>query len=258
MILKNKVALITGGATGIGRSTAVLLSQKGAKLVIADVSDEGNNTAEEICNSGGEAVFVKGDVSIVSDVTNIVSVVANTYGRLDILHNNAGVLRISDDVSTTNELDWDLTINVNLKGVFLVSKYSIPLLKNNGGGAIVNTASMAGWSVGMAGLAAYCASKAGVVGLTKCMSIELAKYNIRVNCICPGTIDTSLYTTQFLHAGGTQQELDDDQKSLSSLIPQGRYGTPEEIAKAVLYLCSSESSYVNGQALVVDGGFSNQ
>lgn len=258
MILKNKVALITGGATGIGRSTAILLSQKGAKLVLADVSDEGNNTAEEICNAGGEAVFVRGDVSIASDVTNIVSVVENTYGRLDILHNNAGVLRISDNVSTTNESDWDLTMNVNLKGVFLVSKYSIPLLKNNGGGAIVNTASMAGWSVGMAGLAAYCASKAGVVGLTKCMSIELAKYNIRVNCICPGTIDTSLYTTQFLQSGGTQQELDDGQKSLSSLIPQGRYGTPEEIAKAVLYLCSSESSYVNGQALVVDGGFSNQ
>ena len=188
----------------------------------------------------------------------MVDTAKESYGEINILHNNAGILRICGDLSKTEESDWDRIVDINLKGVFLVSKYVIPVMTASGGGSIVNTASMAGWTVGMAGLAAYCASKAGVVGLTKCMALELAEHDIRVNCVCPGTIDTTLYPTQFLKHGGTQDELDAGQEALAATIPQGRYGTSVEIAQAVLYLASEESSYANGQALVVDGGFSNQ
>ncbi len=258
MRLKDKVALITGCATGIGRSTALLFSKEGAKVVLADISQDAEETAQEIRESGGNAVFVQGDVSVASDAQKMVDTANESYGSINILHNNAGILRICGDLSKTEESDWDRIVDINLKGVFLVSKYVIPVMKDSGGGSIVNTASMAGWTVGMAGLAAYCASKAGVVGLTKCMALELAEYDIRVNCVCPGTIDTTLYPTQFLKHGGTRDELDAGQKALAATIPQGRYGTSAEIAQAVLYLASEESSYVNGQALVVDGGFSNQ
>ena len=258
MKLKDKVALITGSATGIGRSTALLFSQEGAKVVLADISREAEETVREIRAAGGSAVFVQGDVSIPSDAQKMVNTAKESYGEINILHNNAGILRICGDLSKTEESDWDHIIDINLKGVFLVSKYTIPLMISSGGGSIVNTASMAGWTVGMAGLAAYCASKAGVVGLTKCMALELAVHDIRANCVCPGTIDTTLYPTQFLKHGGTQDELDAGQEALAATIPQGRYGTSAEIAQAVLFLASEESSYVNGQALVVDGGFSNQ
>ena len=258
MKLKDKIALITGSATGIGRSTALLFSQEGAKVVLADISREAEETVQEIRAAGGSAVFVQGDVSIPSDAQKMVNTVKESYGEINILHNNAGILRICGDLSKTEESDWDRIVDINLKGVFLVSKYTIPLMISSGGGSIVNTASMAGWTVGMAGLAAYCASKAGVVGLTKCMALELAVHDIRANCVCPGTIDTTLYPTQFLKHGGTQDELDAGQEALAATIPQGRYGTSAEIAQAVLFLASEESSYVNGQALVVDGGFSNQ
>ena len=258
MKLQNKVALITGSATGIGRSTALLFSQEGAKVVVADISEKAEETAEEIRLSGGTATFVKGDVSSPDDAKAMVNAAKDSYGGLDIVHNNAGMLRICGDLSKTEESDWDSIVDTNLKGVFLVSKYAIPVLISGGGGSIVNTASMAGWAVGMAGLAAYCASKAGVVGLTKCMALELAAHNVRVNCVCPGTIDTSLYPTQFLKHGGTQDELEKGQREMASIIPQGRYGTSKEIARTVLYLASDDSSYVNGQALVVDGGFSVQ
>ncbi len=258
MKLKDKIALITGSATGIGRSTALLFSQEGAKVVLADISKEAEETVREIRAAGGSAVFVQGDVSIPSDAQKMVNTVKESYGEINILHNNAGILRICGDLSKTEESDWDRIVDINLKGVFLVSKYTIPLMISSGGGSIVNTASMAGWTVGMAGLAAYCASKAGVVGLTKCMALELAVHDIRANCVCPGTIDTTLYPTQFLKHGGTQDELDAGQEALAATIPQGRYGTSAEIAQAVLFLASEESSYVNGQALVVDGGFSNQ
>ena len=258
MKLKDKVALITGSATGIGRSTALLFSQEGAKVVLADISKEAEETVREIRAAGGSAVFVQGDVSVPSDAQKMVNTAKESYGEINILHNNAGILRICGDLFKTEESDWDRIVDINLKGVFLVSKYTIPLMISSGGGSIVNTASMAGWTVGMAGLAAYCASKAGVVGLTKCMALELAMHDIRANCVCPGTIDTTLYPTQFLKHGGTQDELDAGQEALAATIPQGRYGTSAEIAQAVLFLASEASSYVNGQALVVDGGFSNQ
>ena len=258
MKLKDKVVLITGCATGIGRSTALLFSKEGAKGVLSDISQDAEETVREIRSSGGHAVFVQGDVSIASDAQKMVDTAKESYGEINILHNNAGILRICGDLSKTEESDWDRIVDINLKGVFLVSKYVIPVMTASGGGSIVNTASMAGWTVGMEGLAAYCASKAGVVGLTKCMALELAEYDIRVNCVCPVTIDTTLYPTQFLKHGGTRDELDAGQKALAATIPQGRYGTSAEIAQAVLYFASEESSYVNGQALVVDGGFSNQ
>ena len=189
MKLKDKVALITGCATGIGRSTALLFSKEGAKVVLADISQDAEETAQEIRESGGNAVFVQGDVSVASDAQKMVDTANESYGSINILHNNAGILRICGDLSKTEESDWDRIVDINLKGVFLVSKYVIPVMKASGGGSIVNTASMAGWTVGMAGLAAYCASKAGVVGLTKCMALELAP-RIRVNCLVPGSVKT--------------------------------------------------------------------
>ena len=228
MKLKDKVALITGCATGIGRSTALLFSKEGAKVVLADISQDAEETVREIRSSGGHAVFVQGDVSSKSYQAGI-----------RCPHHNCRLIHQSWMFSIQSKYVFDQFSGTNLMSPFF-------------------TASMAGWTVGMAGLAAYCASKAGVVGLTKCMALELAEYDIRVNCVCPGTIDTTLYPTQFLKHGGTRDELDAGQKALAATIPQGRYGTSAEIAQAVLYLASEESSYVNGQALVVDGGFSNQ
>lgn len=257
MKLEGKVALITGSATGMGRETALLFGQEGAKVVVADCSERGKETSEAICAAGGEAVFVQGDVSRASSAEEMVETVIERFGKLDIVHNNAGILLLADTIADTTEANWDRTIDVNLKGVYLVSKFAIPHLIANGGGAIVNTASMTGWVVGMVGLAAYCASKAGVVGLTKCMALELGRYGIRVNCVCPGVIDTSLFPTQFLKTH-TTEELEAGNRAFAQSIPQGRYGDAEEVARAVLYLASDEASYVTGQALVVDGGFSSQ
>lgn len=257
MELKDRVAIVTGSATGIGRATALALAREGARVVVADYSKVGQEVVDLIKAESGEAIFIEMDVSKAKSAEALVKKTVEQYGKIDILHNNAGVLKLADDISLTTEEEWDWMMDVNLKGVFLVSKYALPHMKANGGGVIINTASMSGWEIGMLGLAAYCASKAGVVGLTKTMALELAKYNIRVNAICPGVIDTELYANEFLK-DHSEEELKSGQKYMEGVIPMGRYGRPDELADAVVYLASDQASYVTGQALVIDGGFATQ
>jgi NAD(P)-dependent dehydrogenase (short-subunit alcohol dehydrogenase family) len=257
MKLEGRIAIVTGGATGIGRATALALAREGAKIVVADYSKVGQETVDLIKQESGEAVFIEADVTKAKDAEAIINKAIEQYGKIDILHNNAGVLKIADDISVTTEEDWDWMMDVNLKGVFLVSKYALPHMKANGSGVIINTASMTGVEIGMPGLAAYCASKAGVAGLTKVMALELAKYKIRVNAICPGVIDTELYNKEFLK-DHSMEELQSGQKYMEGVIPLGRYGRPDELADAVVYLASDQASYITGQALVIDGGFATQ
>jgi len=248
MRLDNKVALVTGAGSGIGRATAELFAREGAKVVVADYNAEsGQLTVRSIRDNGGQAVLVEADVSKAADTERMVRVAIDTYGRLDILHNNAGIfIRPTPAHELTEDL-WDRVFDTNIKGVWLGCKYAVPELIRAGGGAIVNTASMAGIR-GRPYTSAYCASKGAVVMLTKTLAIELAPYHIRVNCICPGAVNTPL-----IHQLGVTQE----QAAAQVLADQpiARFARPEEIAQAVLYLASdTESSYVTGHALQIDGG----
>lgn len=248
MRLENKVALITGAGSGIGRATAELFAKEGAQVVVADYNAEsGRLTASSIEDKGGQAIFVEADVSKAADAERMVKAAINAYGRLDILHNNAGIFLKPTPAHELTEDVWDRVFDVNIKGVWLGSKYAVPELIKAGGGAIVNTASMAGIR-GRPYTTAYCASKGAVVMFTKTLAIELAPYNIRVNCICPGAVNTPL-----IHNLGITQE----QAAWQVLADQpiARFARPEEIARAVLYLaCDMESSYVTGHALQIDGG----
>lgn len=236
--LKGKVALITGAGRGIGRATAILFARNGAKVVVADIdSKEGEETVDLIKAAGGEATFVKVDVSKATDAERVVKATIEKYGKLDILFNNAGI-ELESRVEDMSESDWDRLININLKGMFLCSKYAIPQMLKQGGGVIINTASTAGFQ-GLGHEAAYCASKGGVIALTKAMAVDYAADNIRVNCICPGPIATRLTPPR---------------QSTIKKIPLGRIGKPEEIANVALFLASEESSFVTGHALVADGG----
>jgi len=251
MKLKDRVAVITGAGAGIGRATALLFAEEGAKVVVDDiVVDVGEETAKLIREKGGEAVFVEADVSKTQDVERMIQTAIDTYGRLDILHNNAGIEGERRSIRKYHEEEWDRVMGINLKGVFLGSKYAIPHMLNQGGGVIVNTASVAGL-VGMTHVPAYCASKGGVVLLTKSMALEYAKKNIRVNCICPGGVLTPL----FERSVGTATELAD---KIRKQWPIGRWAKPEEIAQAALFLASDQSSYMTGAALVIDGGWTVQ
>ena len=238
MRLKNKVALITGAGRGIGQATAVRFAMEGAKVVVVDIdSKEGEETVEMIKSAGGATVFVQADVSKAVDAEKMVKVAVEKFGKLDILFNNAGI-ELSGRVEDMPESDWDRVININLKGMFLGSKYAVPQMLKQGGGVIICTASTAGL-FGLGREAAYCASKGGVIALTRAMAMDYAAENIRVNCICPGPIGTRLT------------------KPLQSTIKKvalGRIGKPEEIANAALFLASDESSFVTGSALMVDGG----
>ena len=243
--LDGKVALITGAGSGIGRATALLFAKEGAKVVVADyVPVGGQETVRMIKEAGGEAIFVEADVSKASDVERMVKTAVDAYGRIDILYNNAGITRAAPTAETTEE-EWDLVLDINLKGVFLGSKYAIPVMLNQGGGVIINTASIAGIS-GFRGMSAYCASKAAVILLTKTMALEYGRQNIRVNCICPGVIQTAM--TKAWNPDETVQQVPPRGQ------PVKRGGQPEEIARAALYLASDDSSFVTGAALVVDGG----
>lgn len=246
MLLKDKVAIITGAASGFGKATAILFSQEGAKIVAVDFNFEGaSKTAEEIHAAGGEALAIKADVSSSKDVANFIEKTVQTYEKIDILFNNAGIY-IPGKADEVSEDDWDKTININLKGVYLGSKYAIPHMKNNGSGVIINTAS-AGGIIGFPDAVAYAASKGGVVSITKAMSVDYAKENIRVNCICPGTGETGL-TKEAL-------EIPQFKEAFLAPIPMGRFGQPEDVAKAALFLASDMSSYLTGVALPVDGGW---
>jgi NAD(P)-dependent dehydrogenase (short-subunit alcohol dehydrogenase family) len=249
MQLTGKVALITGGASGIGRATALLFALEGAELVLADVNaDAGQRVVDQITNSGGRAFFEGIDVSQATDCQRLVERVIREFGRIDILFNNAGIIRRAT-VLELSEDDWDRVMAANVKSIYLLSREVIPHMQKAGGGTILNTAS--GW--GLAGgpkAAVYCASKGAVVLLTKAMAIDHGPQNIRVNCICPGDTDTGMLREEARQLG------EENSRFLAEAAkrPLGRVGTPEEIAQAALYLASDVSSFVTGTALVVDGG----
>ncbi len=247
-VLRDKVALITGGASGIGKATAVRFAEEGAAVVVFDLKEEGRGVAENVVEAGGRATFVQGDVTRAADCEAAVQKTVSEFGRLDILFNNAGIIRRASVVDTTEE-EWDRVMAVNVKSVFLLSKVAIPVMARTGGGVIVNTAS--GWGlVGGRKAASYCASKAAIVNLTRAMALDHAGQNIRVNCVCPGDTDTPMLREE-------ARQLGENEKHFlvgSAQRPMGRMGRPEEIAQAVVFLVSDASSYVTGTALVVDGG----
>ena len=243
---KNKVALITGGSFGIGRATAIAFAKKGAKIVIADWK-ENQETMDLIENSGGEAIFVKCDVSKSEDVKAMVEETINTFGQLDYAFNNAGIEGASAPTQDCTEENWDKTIDINLKGIWLCMKYEIPEMRKNRKGVIINCSSVAGL-IGFQGLPAYVASKHGVIGLTKTAALENAPLGIRINAVCPGVIQTAMIDRL---TGKTKEAI----KQFTELEPVGRFGQPDEIANAVIWLCSDEASFVTGVAMPVDGGF---
>ncbi len=253
MRLQGKVALVTGAASGIGRATAILFGQEGAKVMCADLNGEGARaTAEAIAQGGGEAAWTQVDVSRDADAQRMVRETVERFGRLDILFNNAGV-EFSGPVTAVPEERWDWLLDINLKGVYLGCKYAIPEMQKVGGGAIVNTASGAGL-MGIAGLSTYCASKGGVVLLTKSLAVEWAAQGIRVNAVCPGVIRTPM-VERALNVLGGSQDPEEAWRRLGQVHPIGRVGQPEEVARAVLFLASDEASFITGVALPVDGGW---
>jgi NAD(P)-dependent dehydrogenase (short-subunit alcohol dehydrogenase family) len=248
MELEGKVALVTGGTSGIGRETAVLFAKAGAKVVVAGRRElEGEQTIELIRAAGGEGLFVKTDVSRASDVEGLIQKAVETFGRLDIAFNNAGVEGVLSPIVRQSEEDWDRTIAINLKGVWLCLKYETKqMLHQGGGGAIVNMSSVTGL-VGSAGASAYSASKHGVIGLTQTAALENAKSGIRINAVCPGFTESPMADRLFRVPGV--------QKYIVSCHPIGRLGRPAEVAEAVVWMCSDRASFMTGQSLVLDGGF---
>ena len=249
--LDGKIALVTGGSSGIGRASALAFAREGAKVVVADVTAEGGQeTVRLIKEAGGEARFLKVDVARAAEVETLITQTVAAYGRLDCAYNNAGIEGAFVSTTEYPEADWDRVLAINLKGVWLCMKYEIAQMLQQGGGAIVNTASGAGL-VGVAGLSAYVASKHGVVGLTKTAALEYAKAGIRVNAVCPGVIQTPMV------ARLTSQR-PEMAEALVAAEPMGRTGKPEEIAEAVVWLCSEAASFVTGHAMSVDGGYMAQ
>jgi len=247
--LDGKVGIVTGGTSGIGRDAAVLFARAGAKVVVAGRREvEGKETLELVRAAGGDGLFVKTDVSQAGQVQALVQKTVEKFGRLDVAFNNAGIEGNWLPIAEQPEPDWDLTLAINLKGTWLCLKYEIQqMLKQGGGGAIVNMASVAGF-IGSSGAAAYCASKHGVLGLTKSAALENAKSGIRVNAVCPAVIETPMAGRLF---GGDAET----QKLMRGMHPIGRFGTPMEVAEAVVWMCSERASFMTGQSLVLDGGF---
>jgi len=248
--LQGKVALVTGGSSGIGRATALAFAKEGAKVVIAADKNVkgGQETVQVIKKAGGEATFVKADVSKATEVEALVNKTVKLYSRLDCAFNNAGISGSWQFLIDCTEEGWDRTININLKGVWLCMKYEIPVMLKHGGGVIVNTASVGGLKATPRN-SDYVASKFGVVGLTKSAALAYAKDGIRINVVCPGLIDTPM--TQNTMDKLTQEA---PHKRLEQMMPLRRLGTSEEIAEAVVWLCSDAASYVTGLAMTVDGG----
>jgi len=249
MRLAGKVSLITGGTSGMGRATAVLFAQEGARVAITGRNEaRGREVVAEIEQAGGTAIFFRSDVRFAEDCRRAVEETLQAFGHLDILFNNAGVLYANTVLDCTEE-EWDLTLDTNLKGTYLMSKFALPAMIAQGSGVIINNAS--GWGlVGGDAAAAYCASKGGVVLLTKAMAIDHARQGIRVNCICPGDVDTPMLPEDAQRRGLKWEEY----LASAANRPMGRIGKPEEIAKAVLFLASDDSSFVTGAVLAVDGG----
>ncbi len=246
--LSNKVAIITGGASGIGRATDLLFAREGAAVAIVDVNrDAGENAAREINQTGARAIFVIADVTSAADCRRVVERTLSEFGHIDILFNNAGITRRATVLDLSEE-EWDRVMAVNVKSIYLLSREIIPHMEKQGSGAIINTAS--GWGLAAGAKAAvYCASKGAVVLLTKAMAIDHGP-RIRVNCICPGDTDTGMLQNEAQQLGEERERFFAE----AAKRPLGRVGRPEEIAQAVLYLASDAASFVTGTALVVDGG----
>jgi NAD(P)-dependent dehydrogenase (short-subunit alcohol dehydrogenase family) len=249
MRFEHKVALITGGTSGIGRVTALLFAQEGAKVAVAGRDEgRGREVADEIEKAGGAALFLRSDVRLADDCRRAVDETVRAFGRLDVLFNNAGVFLANTVVACTEE-EWDLTVDTCLKGTYLMSRFAIPIMAAQGGGVIVNNAS--GWGlVGGNEAAAYCAAKGGVVVLTKAMAVDHAQQGIRVNCICPGDVDTPMLPEDARRRGLAWEEY----LAGAAQRPMGRIGRPEEVARAVLFLASEDASFITGAILPVDGG----
>jgi len=252
MRLKEKVAIITGAGSGQGRASAKLFASEGAKVVIAEWNEEnGKQVEEEIRAAGHEAVFMKTDVSNEENVRNVINQVVERYGRIDVLFNNAGIGFSARSKYTMAPLletpleDWNQILGINLNGVYLMAKYTVPIMIKQNGGSIVNNSSLNG-ILGVTGADAYTASKGGVVALTRVMAVDYGKHNIRVNCICPGAIDTPMIAEVL--------SVEEIAKNYEA-GPLGRVGKPEEIANAALFLSSDESSYITGLIMPVDGGW---
>jgi NAD(P)-dependent dehydrogenase (short-subunit alcohol dehydrogenase family) len=248
--LRGRTALITGAASGIGRATALLFGREGAAVVLFDRDEAGGQTtARSIEDDGGRALFVRGDVTRDADARRGVEEATARYGRLDVLFNNAGIIRRAT-ILETSEDDWDSVMRVNVKSIFLLSRHALPVMARAGGGVIINTASNWGL-VGGTRSAVYCASKGAVVLLTKAMALDHGAQNIRVNCICPGDTDTPMLRSEAVMLG---EPIDRFMKE-SAQVPLRRVARAEDIAQAALYLASDASSFVSGAPLIVDGGF---
>jgi NAD(P)-dependent dehydrogenase (short-subunit alcohol dehydrogenase family) len=247
-VLGGKAVLVTGGGSGIGRATAIRMAQEGAKVMIADYVPEGaERTVKMIKDAGGTASCLAADVSVTKQVEMMVNQTVETYGRIDGAFNNAGIEGRMASTVENSEDNFDRTIAINLKGVWLCMKYEIPQMLKQGGGSIVNTASVAGL-VGFVNLSAYNASKHGVIGLTKTAALEYAQKNIRVNCVNPGVINTPM-VARLVDSGGMNE------RDLTTGEPVGRMGKPEEIGEGVIWLLSDAASFVTGHSLVIDGGW---
>ncbi len=251
MQLENKVAVITGAANGIGRESALLFAREGAKIIVADLNQEqGEQTVRDIIELGGQAQFVRVDVSKAVDCKKMINAALDHYSALHILFNNAGIMHANDgNTESTSEEIWDLTMNINLKGVFLGCKFGIPAIKQSGGGSIINTASFVALMGAATPQIAYTASKGGVLAMSRELAVLHAKESIRINALCPGPLHTELL----------MNFLDTNEKKQRRLIhiPMGRFGYAEEIAKAALYLASDASSYMTGATFSVDGGITS-
>jgi len=247
--LNGKRALVTGGASGIGRATAALFAREGAAVAVADLDAAGGGAVvQTIREQGGRALFVRCDVSQAADCRRAVQATVDAWGGLDILFNNAGIIRRTTVLDLTEEA-WDQVMAVNVKGIFLMCKYAIPVMQKAGGGAIINTGS--GWGlVGGANAVSYCASKGAVVNMTRAMALDHGAQHIRVNCVCPGDTDTGMLRDEARQLGAPEEAF----LAGAADRPLGRIGQPQDIAQAVRYLASDAAAFVTGTTLVVDGG----
>jgi 3-oxoacyl-[acyl-carrier protein] reductase len=254
MKLSNKTALITGAGSGFGRASAILFSAEGAKVAVADIDEKtGQETVSLVKQKGGEAIFIRADVSKASDVENMIQTAVKTFGKLDILFNNAGIPISFTPVENIKEELWDRIQDVNVKGIFLGAKYALPYMKKQGGGVMINTASISGIRP-RPGLSAYSASKAAAIMLTKALAIEFAPFKIRVNCINPVAAETPMLAKFMSDQALSAEKFEEGRQKFAATVPLGRLAQAEDVAYAALFLASDEASLITGASLDVDGG----